>query len=59
MNQSSHSPNVALRLVLAGAGSAITIVAAATAWLQLSLKSLGSALQPPGSSVRLRRGRLG
>jgi hypothetical protein len=59
VNQSSHSPNPALRLILTGAGSAITIAAAASVWLQLSLKSLSGALQPPVSTARLRRGRVG
>ena len=58
MSQSSHSPNAVLRLVLTGAGSAITLAAAASVWLQLSLKSLGGALQPPVSTARLRRGRM-
>jgi hypothetical protein len=57
MEYPSRSPNVVVRLVLTGAASAVTIAAAAAAWLQLSLASLGSLLQPQHSAARLRRGR--
>ena len=59
MEYSSSSPNALLRLALTGVGSFLTIVGAILAWLQLSLKSLGSTLQPQASTVRLRRGRMG
>jgi hypothetical protein len=57
MEYPSRSPNLLLRLALTGVGSAVTIGAAAAVWLQLSLQSLGSALQPQRSAARLRRGR--
>jgi hypothetical protein len=50
-------PNVVLRLALTGAGSVITTVAAATVWLQLSLRSLAGFSMPVQSGARLRRGR--
>jgi hypothetical protein len=57
MKHPSRSPNFAVRLALTGAGSAVTIAAAVAVWLQLSLHSLGSVLQPQRSAARLRRGR--
>ena len=57
MEYPSPSSNVLVRLVLTGAGSAVTIAAALAGWLQLSLKSLGGVVQPHHSAARLRRGR--
>ncbi len=52
-------PNAVLRLTLTGVGSAITLAAAATVWLQLSLRSLAGVPAGVSSAARLRRGRVG
>jgi hypothetical protein len=52
-------PNLLLRVALTGAGSAITLAAAASAWLQLALLRTARMVQPPPASARLRRGRIG